>query len=140
MSRYYNFEEEEFFNHQDLQAPIYGHFHDRDPSRSQRALRRSQLHEAVCVSDLDEAKSLLERGLDVNKQDAHGNTPLHLAIANQDAFPDIFQAIIQLLIANKAEQTIQNHYGQSCKDLNAMSPTEREEMAFMFDSPPSLLA
>ena len=136
MSRYYISKEEDFLNHCDLQAPIYGDFHDRDPVRSQRTLKRSRLHQAVCVSDVDEAQMLLEAGNDVNAQDAHGNTPLHLAITNQDAFPEIYACIIKLLNAQSVDQAIKNSYGQTAKDLAKMTANEREEMAFMFDSPP----
>lgn len=41
---------------------------------------KNGLHHAIRSSDLDVVKSLVEKGLDIDKQDKHGYTPLHLAV------------------------------------------------------------
>ena len=136
MGRYYNFDEEEFLGISNINPSLYGSFRDKEHSHTQRALKRTPLHEAVCVSDYDNAMELITRGDTVNAVDAHGNTPLHLAIVNQDTFPDIFKKIIKLLQQNGAKENLKNIYGQTAKDLSKFNSAKREELALLFDSPP----
>ena len=116
---------------------IYGRFAMDNPSHVQRALKRTSLHQSVCNSDYDEADGILNLGrTDVNQQDSHGNTALHLAIVNQDSFPAIYLEIIRLLHEHGARDDIKNHYGQTPLDLDLESLENRKKYALMFDLPP----
>lgn len=116
---------------------IFGHFSHNNPFHIQRALKRNSLHQAVCNSDYDEADSVLNLGrTNVNQQDIHGNTALHLAIVNQDSFPSIYAEIVRLLREHKADDYIKNAYGQSPLDLDKENVAERKKYALMFDLPP----
>ena len=138
MGRYYQLDKEEPRYNTPEEESIYGRFNHENPLHIQRALRRSHLHQAACNSDYDEADSILNLGrTNVNQQDSHGNTALHLAIVNQDSFPAIYAEIIRLLHEHGAQDDIKNNYGQTPLDLNKENAINRKKFALMFDLPPS---
>ena len=57
---------------------------------------------------------LLERGADINSRDNAGNTPMHIAAANNN-----MNSIMFLLSDIGADITIQNNYGETARDLAA---------------------
>lgn len=137
MTRYYEIEKDPFEGLDYLsEASIYGNFSATTPAHQQRALKRNRLHQAVVLSDFEEVESCINEGVELNTQDLHGNTALHLAIANQEAFPEIYLDIIELLKISGASENVKNGYGDSVQDIEKLNITQREEMAVMFDSPP----
>ncbi len=136
MGRYYDFDKDNYYNIREEES-IYGAFSDNEPKHVQRALRRTALHQAVSNSDFDEAKHLLKKGeVDINQQDSHGNTALHLAVSNQESFPKIYSEIIELLASNGARSDIKNQYGDTPKSLAESDPATRIKLALMYDLPP----
>ncbi len=137
MGRYYEFDKDVYAHAIPEGESIYGAFSHDNPLFIQRALKRTALHQAVCSSDYDEAEIILKRGkVDVNQQDAHGNTALHLAFANQHFFPELYEKIIALLQRNGAKNNIANHYGDTPEKLAKEHTSHREKLAIMFDQPP----
>ena len=137
MGRYYQIDKEEAPYSTREEESIYGRFATENPSHVQRALKRTSLHQAACNSDYDEADGILNLGkTNVNQQDSHGNTALHLAMVNQDSFPAIYLEIIRLLREHGAQEDVKNHYGQSPLDLDRENHEQRKKFALMFDLPP----
>ncbi|KJV69919.1 ankyrin repeat domain-containing protein [Orientia tsutsugamushi] len=69
------------------------------------------LHWAVITDELEIAEILIDAGADVNQQDCHKTTPLHLAIRNPD--------IVKLLIGKGANLNIQDNEKKTAYDLAA---------------------
>ncbi len=65
------------------------------------------LHDAVVAGDLEEVKSMLSSGADINQKNRMGGTPLHTAIMNRQ------KAIAQLLIAGGADVNAKTNSGQT---------------------------
>jgi ankyrin repeat protein len=136
MARYYNFDKDLDYDVSELDS-IYCNYREKQAERRARAMKRSKLHQAIVDSDLQITSDLIEQGADVNARDIHGNTPLHLAIANMDYFPEIYDDIIKLLEMSGASFDATNNYDQTAKQLHALSKQDRGELATMFDNPPS---
>jgi len=69
------------------------------------------LHQAAEKGDLEEAKRLLEQGIDVNTRNKEQSTPLHTAALNGQA------EVSELLIENGADLQARNAYGNRPIDL-----------------------
>ncbi|MBO4707593.1 MAG: ankyrin repeat domain-containing protein [Elusimicrobiaceae bacterium] len=84
-------------------------------------IHKSALHYAVFPHiSVANAKSLIEKGADVNIQNAKGNTPLHVCaieLLNLKNKREI-KKIAQLLFENGADINIKNNEGKSVKDIN----------------------
>jgi ankyrin repeat protein len=65
------------------------------------------LHEAAAAGDIQQIKSLISAGADVNAKDDKGSTPLHYAVilANKD--------VIELLIAGGADVNVKDDQGHT---------------------------
>ncbi|CAG9315548.1 unnamed protein product [Blepharisma stoltei] len=70
-------------------------------------LNWTYLHLAVFLSQKEAVESLLRQGFDVNAQDFHGETPLHLAAVQQN------ELIYSLLIDAGADNSIENKKGET---------------------------
>jgi hypothetical protein len=73
----------------------------------------SPLHIAASIADIHITKALLNRGANLNSQDAVGNTPLHYAAIHVD------KKILELLLdlADPSTQAIKNHNGATFEDI-----------------------
>jgi len=73
-----------------------------EPAQSVRSL-----HEAAAAGDIEQIKSLISGGADVNAKDDNGETPLHNAVilANKD--------VIELLIASGADVNAKDNQGRT---------------------------
>lgn len=67
------------------------------------------LHFAAQEHHLDVATELIEYGVEIDAPNKHGNTPLFVAVFNSRGRGDM----ISLLIANGADATRKNWFGQS---------------------------
>lgn len=65
------------------------------------------LHEAAATGDIQQIKSLVSGGADVNAKDDKGNAPIHYAVllANKD--------VIELLIASGADVNLKDDQGHT---------------------------
>ena len=63
------------------------------------------IHSAVGYQNLDDVKSFIAKGVDINADDGYGNTPLILAAQNGN------YAIAKYLIDNGADIDAQNNDG-----------------------------
>lgn len=70
---------------------------------------------AVSTHDVQEVVSAIRRGADVNCQDEQGNTPLLLAYKDiqNPSFIEACFKIIEMLIDEEADETIENKNGES---------------------------
>jgi uncharacterized protein len=66
-----------------------------------------QLYKAAQKSDVQTAKNLLDKGLDVNSKSSTGSSPIHAAAANND------KDMLDLLIAKGANLGVQNKEGDT---------------------------
>ena len=78
----------------------------------------SLLQEAISVKKWDIAMDLVQRGINVNIQDNHGNTALHYAISYKHF------DIVNLLINNKADETIRNSMKKIPWECSNINPEE----------------
>ena len=69
--------------------------------------RTRTLHDAVIGGDIEEVKSMLSSGADINQKNRMGGTPLHTAIMNRQ------KAIAELLIAGGADVNAKTNSGQT---------------------------
>ena len=69
--------------------------------------RTRTLHDAVIGGDIEEVKTMLSSGADINQKNRMGGTPLHTAIMNRQ------KAIAQLLIAGGADVNAKTNGGQT---------------------------
>jgi hypothetical protein len=69
--------------------------------------RGKTLHDAVIGGDVNEVKSLLSNGADINQKNRMGGTPLHTAITNRQ------KAIAEMLIARGADVNAKDNSGQT---------------------------
>jgi Ankyrin repeats (3 copies)/Ankyrin repeat len=65
------------------------------------------LHDAAVAGDVNEVKSLLAKGEDINERNRMGGTPLQTAIMNRQ------KAIAELLIARGADVNARDNHGQT---------------------------
>jgi hypothetical protein len=88
-----------------------------------RGKKLSLLHLAVIANNLDAAKKLIDKGLNINEQDASGWTPLHHATIEAN------KLMINFLLEKNAKPDIQNSRGGSYSDLLALlhPPTPTDE-------------
>lgn len=80
----------------------------RSPVKSiEPAQPAESLHQAAAAGDIENIKSLISGGADVNAKDDTGSTPLHYAVilANRD--------VIELLIAGGADVNIKDDQGRT---------------------------
>ncbi len=66
----------------------------------------------VTDQPLTEIQKILDSGIDVNAQDATGNTALHYAVFRED------RKLIKLLLNHGSNRRIKNHKEQSCTDVS----------------------
>jgi ankyrin repeat protein len=69
--------------------------------------------------EVDIAKSLLDRGADVNMRDSYGNTPVMKALAEYDKNDFEDDAMVKLLFKYGASKDAINHYGVSVQKMLA---------------------
>lgn len=69
--------------------------------------RTRTLHDAVIGGDIEEVKSMLSSGADINQKNRMGGTPLHTAIMNRQ------KPIAELLIAGGADVNAKDNSGQT---------------------------
>jgi len=69
--------------------------------------RTRTLHDAVIAGDIEEVKSMLSSGADINQKNRMGGTPLHTAIMNRQ------KEIAMLLIAGGADVNARANGGQT---------------------------
>jgi ankyrin repeat protein len=70
------------------------------------------LNQAVRVADIETARKLISFGANVNAQDAHGNTPMHIAMPS-DVLPSVHMEILTLLIDKGANLNLKDEHGDS---------------------------
>lgn len=83
-----------------------------------KLLKRTPLHLAMVNGDFNLAHHEVEFGANLNAQDIHGNTPLHLAVAYYEHQPELYEKIIDLLLLNGARDDVLNNYKQTALDLD----------------------
>lgn len=62
-------------------------------------------------SNIEIVKSFLDKGIDPNIQNNDGNTPLHIAIQNNN------KRVTDLLLKYEAREDIVNNYGEICWEM-----------------------
>ncbi len=77
------------------------------------------LHVAVRLGAVDKAKSIVEKGTDINVRDILGKTPLHHAVEGGH------KDIVELLLVNGADINAKNNEGQAPVDI-AISRNRKE--------------
>mmetsp|Transcript_10047 Transcript_10047/g.13043 ORF Transcript_10047/g.13043 Transcript_10047/m.13043 type:complete len:578 (-) Transcript_10047:143-1876(-) len=83
------------------------------------------LHDAASRGDIEDLKSLLQRnGVDVNKKNKYGNTPLAEAARHGK------QKVMELLLDNGAEMDLRNKAGCTPYDIAHLSGHKIEEKIF----------
>eukprot|EP00742_Colponemidia_sp_Colp-10_P010091 GILJ01011056.1.p1 GENE.GILJ01011056.1~~GILJ01011056.1.p1 ORF type:complete len:297 (+),score=43.57 GILJ01011056.1:72-893(+) len=93
------------------------------PSKEER---HTPLHNAVLQLNHQIAAELIQAQADVNMQDIHGNTPLHIVLLNSKRSECAGQnsircsKLIDLLVSKGADITIKNNDGQSCFDMGVL--------------------
>jgi len=71
----------------------------------------------ACVYELPEvAKVLIEKGIDINHTDKHGNNPLWTSTINYKGYPEKMP-IVRLLLSNGANPHSKNRVGRSPLDF-----------------------
>jgi hypothetical protein len=69
--------------------------------------RTQNLHQAVVGGDIEQVKSLLSKGADINEKNRLGGTPLHTALLNKK------EAIAELLISKGADLNVRDNHGRT---------------------------
>eukprot|EP00743_Colponemidia_sp_Colp-15_P007748 GILK01008390.1.p1 GENE.GILK01008390.1~~GILK01008390.1.p1 ORF type:complete len:271 (+),score=38.46 GILK01008390.1:67-879(+) len=93
------------------------------PSKEER---HTPLHNAVLQLNYQIADELIQAQADVNMQDIHGNTPLHIVLLNSKRSECAGQhsvrcsKLVDLLVSKGADITIKNNDGQSCFDMGVL--------------------
>lgn len=82
-----------------------------------------ELYKAVANKDLDEVKSLIDNGADLNECSSNGNTPLHKAIMLENI------PAVRLLIINRAQLFIKNKKGETAYDISQNKPLVQDLFA-----------
>jgi ankyrin repeat protein len=70
------------------------------------------LNQAVRIADIDTVRKLITYRADVNAQDAHGNSPLHIGMPSE-ASPELHRDILALLLNNGANPNLRDEHGDS---------------------------
>ena len=73
----------------------------------EQAQPAESIHEAAAAGDIEQLKSLISGGVDVNAKDDQGNAPIHYAVLldNKD--------VIELLIAGGADVNLKDDQGRT---------------------------
>jgi ankyrin repeat protein len=77
---------------------------------------KSLLHLIAKTMEVDIAKSLLDRGADVDIRDAYGNTPVMEALARYDKNDFKDDAMVKLLFENGASRDSVNNYDRGVQN------------------------
>ena len=78
---------------------------------------QTALHTAAKAGFVEPVEILLAHGADVNAQDQNGDTPLHTACKSTIKDQTKLQNVVNLLIAAKADLTIENKQGRTAGQL-----------------------
>lgn len=90
---------------------------------------QTSLHRAVCSENESMVRILLDRGADISRKDANGNTALHLAAANKYGS----EALVKLLLDESADSNAQDHLGQTAL-FAAVQNGNEEAVKLLLDS------
>lgn len=82
-------------------------------NKTDNRTKNTYLHDAIHKNDLLAVKSLIDFGIDIDKKDKYGRTPLHIA-----TFLGI-KKIVELLLSNGAQVNIKDNNG--CTPLNRVN-------------------
>ena len=79
------------------------------------------LHKAAADGDIDQVKSLLSRGADVNAKDNRDRTPLHIVLDVDRSKYKLFKDVAEMLIAQGTDVSSKDKYGRTPLHLAAES-------------------
>lgn len=69
--------------------------------------QNQSLHQAIVSGDIEQVKTLLSKGADINERNRLGGSPLHTALINKK------QEIAELLISKNPDLNIQDNHGRT---------------------------